>query len=170
MLDSVSRHQDVVGALPGWTGRAVDVAVSADGTTIAAVRDDGAARVWHTGAPEGAEFGMTDVVGIAVSDDGSTVAVMTAETTDFHEDVGIGALEEISLIPVSGGETRKFTLVRDDERVAEDRAQLSFRPGSRDIVLISSFPTMLFDPSRRAGARRGVPGLPDHQPSRHVVR
>ena len=60
MIDAVARHQDLVRQLPGWIGHGVDVAVSGDGRTIAALRDDGTARVWHPAAPDGAELGVTD--------------------------------------------------------------------------------------------------------------
>jgi WD40 repeat protein len=144
MIDSLGRHQDLLGSLPSWTGRAVDVAVSGDGGSVVALRDDGTGRLWHPNAPDGVELEVSGGVGVAVSDDGTTVAVVTSRRV-----ADIVALREITLFDVPSGQPGTPVLLAIDfSGHLGGPARLSFRPGSRDVVLVHlDGTTMLFDPA-----------------------
>ena len=143
MVNSLSTHQDVLGPLPGWSGRAIDVAVSADGGTIAAVRDDGTVRVWHPGAPGGQDLAIR-AIGVAVSDDGTSVGYVTAGRKFRFTGAGaefFGALEGIGFVTFTGSPAPSGAiLVDDDHATPHSRAELSFAPGSNDVVLVNFAP------------------------------
>ena len=148
MIESVSTHHDVVGPLLGWTGRTIDIAMSDDGGTIAVLGDDGRVVVWAGPGASPNTLASGDVIGIDVSDDGTRIAYVTSSYLETTSGGPTGVNETISVIDLAGGSHARGDLDIDPLGSPSGAVDLSFEPGSHDIVLIDYGSSLkLFDPS-----------------------
>jgi WD40 repeat protein len=98
--------------------------VSGDGAVIAALGEDGTVRVWHPGAPDGADLDVSNGLAVAVSDDGTRVAGVSSGPESRVTELWISDPAGRSRVAA----TVEFTPVS---------ARLSFQPGSPDAVLVN---------------------------------
>lgn len=150
MWDALVASPSFVGGLPGWNGRAVDVAASSDGATIAALADDGRVRIWSTPSPNGVDYALGDLVGavgsescdacvrvtgIGLTDDGTTFGYVT-RIADLADSLTPGA-EMLHLVDVASARAIGSTMVRfvPEYQLAE-RARLVFDPQDASTVAL----------------------------------